>query len=308
MAIDFKIRSLLPDEWPDIALLIHRSTNSWYLKNLSRGIFGPDPLSCLVFPEIYEALDPGCCLVAEKDGTFLASCFYHPRETHWSLGIMNAAPESRGAAKVLLTKICRLADDAAKPLRLVSSACNLDSFSLYSKAGFKPLRTYQDMLLSVPEDGMPPSSRPEKASLVRPATPEDLPAIISLEEELTGLRREKDHRFFLENTHRIWNTLVIGSPQKPDGFMTSVAHPGSRMIGPGAAADAESALALVWSHLDRFHRGHTPVWLAPADETEFVHGCYSWGARNCEIHLSQVRGGSPPHRGLVFPTFMPETA
>lgn len=302
------IRPLRNDEWDVIATLIHQSTNAWYRKNLNRDIFGPDPLACRVFPEVYESLDPGCCLVAEANGTPVASCFYHPRETHWSLGIMNALPDSRGAAKALLTEICRLADEAGKSLRLVSSACNLDSFSLYSKAGFKPIRIHQDMILTVPENGMPSSTKSPGTDLIRSATPDDIPAIVSLEEELTGLRREKDHRFFIENAQGIWRTLVSENQNGLTGFMTSVAHPGSRMIGPGATRDTASALALVWSHLDRFHRGHTPVWLAPSDESAFVHGCYSWGAKNCEIHLSQVRGDHPPHTGLVFPTFMPETA
>jgi hypothetical protein len=301
------IRPLRPDEWDDIARFIQHSTNAWYRRNLNREIFGADPLACRIFPEVYEALDPGCCLVAEEDGKILGSCFYHPRETHWSLGIMNAAPDSKGAAKAILTEIVRLSWEANKPLRLVSSAFHLDSFSLYSKAGFKPIRVYQDMLLTVPENGLPLSTRPSGTENVRPATLADLPAIVALEEELTGLRREKDHRFFLENQQGIWNTLVIEN-EGITGFMTSVGHPGSRMIGPGACRDTASALALVWSHLDRFHRGHTPVWLAPSDETAFVHGCYAWGARNCELHLAQVLGEHSPHKGLVFPTFMPETA
>jgi hypothetical protein len=301
------LRPLRPDEWDTIAAFIHHSTNSWYRKNLNREIFAADPLACRIFPEVYETLDPGCCLVAEEDGMIVGSCFYHPRETHWSLGIMNSAPDSRGVAKAILREIVRLARAAGKPLRLVSSACHLDSFSLYSKAGFRPIRVYQDMLLAVPEDGMLLSTRPAGVDRVRPATAGDLPAIIALEQEIAGLRREKDHRFFLENVQRIWNTLVIEN-QGLTGFMTSVAHPGSRMIGPGACRDSEAALALVWAHLDRFHRGHTPVWLAPADEADFVHGCYGWGARNCELHLAQVLGECPPHRGLVFPTFMPETA
>ncbi|WAC19797.1 CHC2 zinc finger domain-containing protein [Luteolibacter sp. SL250] len=309
MPTPFHIRPLRPDEWDEVAALIHHSTNSWYRINLNREIFGPDPLACRVFPEIYEALDPGCCLVAEDaTGKLVGSCFYHPRETHWSLGIMNAIPESRGAANALLREITRLADDAGLPLRLVSSACNLDSFSLYSKAGFVPVRIYQDMILSVPETGMDPASAPALISSVRPATMDDLPAIVALEEEISGIRREKDHRFFIENGQGVWTTLVIDGADGLDGFLTSIAHPGSRMLGPGVSRDTATALALLWSQLDRTHRGSTPVWLAPADATELVHTCYGWGAKNCELHLAQTRGGSQRHSGFIFPTFMPETA
>lgn len=307
----YQIRPLRPDEWDNLAVLIHRSTNSWYRKNLNREIFGPDPLACRIFPEVYEALDPGCCLVAEAPGGALAgSCFYHPRETHWALGIMNTVPEYRGAAKAILAEITRMADAAGLPVRLVSSAYHLDSFSLYSKAGFLPIRVYQDMILSVPDEGMDPATAPEQVKSVRPAVMNDLEAIVSLEQDLTGIRREKDHRFFIENRSGIWSTLVIDSPDGSGlkGFLTSVAHPGSRMLGPGTARDTQTALALLWAQLDQFHRGASPVWLAPADATDLVHACYRWGAKNCELHLAQTRGGSRSHTGLIFPTFMPETA
>lgn len=310
MSHPFVIRALRPDEWDEAATLIHQSTNAWYRTHLNREIFGEDPLACRIFPEVYESLDPGCCLVAEDGaGKLIGSCFYHPRETHWSLGIMNSLPGSHGAAKAILNKITRLADAAGMPLRLVSSAFHLNSFSLYSKAGFVPLRVYQDMILAVPDTGMPLATAPHRVSFVRTATLEDLPAIVRLEREISGICREKDHRFFIENQQGIWTTLVIDSPggEGLDGFLTSIVHPGSRMLGPGISRDTEAALSLIWAQLDRGHRGFTPVWLAPADETELVQTCYQWGARNCELHLAQTRGGSRDHSGLIFPTFMPET-
>lgn len=310
MAGPFTIRALRPGEWDEVTALIHRSTTTWYRGHLNQEIFGPDPAVCRIFPEVYESLDPGCCLVAvDEGGAILGSCFYHPRDTHWSLGIMNAAPESRGAAKALLAEIIRRADAAGLPLRLVSSAMNLDSFSLYSRAGFVPVRVYQDLVLAVPESGLGPRSRPERAARVREATSEDLAAIVDLDLEISGLRRAKDHRFFLENRQGIWATLVIdsGTGSGIDGFLTTVAHPGSRLLGPGVCRDGAAALALIWEQLDRHHRGFSPVWLVPADAKEITGACYRWGARNCELHLAQVRGRSPAHQGLVFPTFMPET-
>ena len=107
MTDPMRIRELHSDEWMAVAELIHVSTNAWYEANLNRSIFQRDDASgCLVFPEVYEALDPGCCLVAEEeDGRLMGSCFYHPRETHVSLGIMNAHPDfaGRGVARALLS-------------------------------------------------------------------------------------------------------------------------------------------------------------------------------------------------------------
>ena len=95
-----------------------------------------------LFPETYEALDPGCTLVAEhpRTGRLMGSCFHHPRETHVSLGIMNVHPAyfGMGVARRLLRAITDDADARGLPVRLVSSAFNLDSYSLYTRAGFVP--------------------------------------------------------------------------------------------------------------------------------------------------------------------------
>ncbi|MFP6884157.1 MAG: hypothetical protein VCA40_06970 [Roseibacillus sp.] len=38
-----------------------------------------------------------------------------------------------------------------------------------------------------------------------------------------------------------------------------------------------------------------------------VASLYQWGARNCEMHVAQVRGEARDFRGVNMPTFMPET-
>ena len=58
-----------------------------------------------------------------------------------------------GVARSLLTKIIQIADDQSLPVRLISSAQNLDSFSLYTRQGFSPIQAFQDMYLEVPEEG-----------------------------------------------------------------------------------------------------------------------------------------------------------
>lgn len=312
----FRLRRLRPDEWDEVAALIFESTNAWYRRNLNRVIFpGDDPAVARVFPEIYEALDPGCCLVAEDTGSgrLIGSCFVHPRETHVALGIMNAHPDAagRGVARAILAEILRIARDeeGGKPVRLVSSAMNLDSFSLYTRAGFVPVRAFQDIFVEVPEDGMRPSAAPPGVARTRPAVPDDAPAMADLEFELNGIRREKDYRFFIENAANCWSVSVIPSPDgaRLDGFLCSIAHPASRMLGPGVAQDEAAAAALVFAQLDRHHRGASPVFLLPVDATDLVRTVYGWGGRNCEIHFSQVFGNNPPQHGITFPTFMPET-
>ena len=307
------LRAMRPDEWSDVAELIHGSTNGWYRKNRGFDVFTAGPKSCLLFPETYEALDPGCCVVAEDPATgrLMGSCFYHPRPTHVSLGIMNVHPDfaGRGIASRLLKFITELADQQGKPVRLVSSAMNLDSFSLYTRAGFVPRAAFADM--QIPAElaaKLAPPSPP--AHRLRAATGADVRAMADLEFELSRIRREKDFAHFIENRQGIWRTTVAENAAGGiDGFLVSVAHPGSTMLGPGVMRDEELAAALIADHL-RHHAaaGLAPVFLIPLDWPALQRQMYDWGGRNLEIHFAQVRGAFEPFAGVVMPTFMPETA
>ncbi|MDB4786438.1 MAG: GNAT family N-acetyltransferase [Planctomycetaceae bacterium] len=307
---ELQIRTMTREDWPDVAELIHVSTNYWYEANRNMRIFQCRPDQVNLFCRVYENLDPGCCLVVEhpETGRIIGSCFYHPRETHISLGIMNAHPSyfGMGVARNLLEEICQIADERQLPLRLFSSAMNLDSFSLYSRAGFTPYASFQDVLIDVPAEGLAVSV--PGVNHVRDATLDDLADIVKLETQLAGIKREKDWRYFLENSEGIWHVSVYETPAEGlSGVIASIADPASRMIGPGVARDEDIAAALLLSELNQ-HVGETPVWLIPTECQSLAQTLYSWGARNCELHFGQVRGGQAEFQGVLFPTFMPETA
>lgn len=307
--MNIQLRPMRTDEWSDVAELIYDSTNAWYQANGRAPIFSGPKHHCELFCMVYEALDRECCVVAEdfEAGRLAGSCFYHPRPTHVSLGIMNVAPDyfRQGVARRLLTFVTDLADEQGKPVRLVSSAVNLDSFSLYNRAGFVPRAIYQDMLMPVPEEGL--AADVPGAERVREATLDDVPAMVELELEVSGIRREKDYRYFIENADGIWHTSACeGDGGRLDGFLVSVAHPGSNMLGPGVMRGESQAAALIHAELNH-HCGATPVWLVPSACQELVQTMYAWGARNCELHFAQVRGAWQPPAGVVMPTFMPET-
>jgi GNAT superfamily N-acetyltransferase len=298
------LRSMRPGEEGDIAALIHRSTNAWYREKLGHEIFTGTPEDCRIFPETYEALDPGCCLVAEIEGKIAGSCFYHPRDTHVGLGIMNAAPEfaGRGVAKALLTEILERA--GGLPVRLVSSAMNLDSYSLYTRAGFCPVAVYQDMILPADRPLPPPPMIP---GTVRKADAADLFAMVDLESEVAGIRRAKDLAHFLRSPGGNWATFVHRDVTgKIDGWLASVDHPGCRMIGPGVMGEDGIALALIHAQL-MHRRGTSPVFLVPTHETTLVADLYGWGCRNVELHFAQVHGASQAPQGVVMPSFLPES-
>ncbi len=302
------ISPMQPDEWSQVGALIHQSTNSWYQSHLGHEIFNCSPSETDIFCKVYEALDPGCCLIARLDGNIAGSCFYHPRPTHISLGILNVASDyfGRGIARALLNAVCEIADAENKTVRLISSALNLDSFSLYSRAGFCPKAVYQDMIIPYPEHGHIYKSPP--TFTVRDAAIEDLEGMVELELKHTGLSRKKDFKYFLENSEGIWHTsIAVMESGELSGFMVSHVHPASAIVGPGFATSEEVAEALVCEELN-FRGPSTPLIVVPAIASNLIKSLYARGARNLELHLGQARGVFQEPTGYQFPTFLPETA
>jgi GNAT superfamily N-acetyltransferase len=299
------------DDRFEVAELIYASINVWYQQHGLPPIFVGGPRITEIFYEVYHALAPGCAVVAEAPDTrrLMGSCFYHPRKHHVSLGIMNVHPNhfGKGVGRALLQSILDFADQHDyKAVRLTSSALNLDSFSLYNRAGFVPRCVYQDMVLRVPQDG-PNGSAPAGTERVRPARSADVPALAALEMDISGISRAEDYGYCIANTLGFWRTLVYENSRGDiDGLLISSAHPALRMLGPVLARTEAEAAALLWCGLDH-HRDQSPVVLVPVERSPLVAQMYGWGARNCELHLCQVRGEFQPFRGISMPTFLPET-
>ncbi|MEO0415796.1 MAG: GNAT family N-acetyltransferase [Verrucomicrobiota bacterium] len=306
----FRIRTMRPEDANAVADLIYLSTNSWYQQNRGFSIFNGGPEVCLLFTDVYQDIDNGNNLVAEdnRTGNVIGSCFVHPRETHVSLGIMNVHPNhfGKGVASVLLDRIISDARARDLPVRLVSSAMNLDSYSLYTRKGFVPFALFQDMVIDVPEEGIE-TPEPYAGIHVREGELRDLIGMGQLEFEVAGISREQDYCYFIENDLGIWNTVVVSDrPGEVDGFLVSVDHPGSCMIGPGVARTPEIAAAMLFEQLKKF-KGKKPVFLIPTEQGDLVQSLYAAGAKNCELHVAQVHGAAQPICGVVMPSFMPET-
>ena len=294
-----------------ISRLLHRALVHWYESRLGQGArFGDNHEPFALFPEVYEALDPGQCVTARTEsGEIIGLCFSHERETHVAVGIVVTSPDAagRGIAKRMMSLVLDKAQRLGKPARLVSSLMNLDSFSLYTRLEFVPGTIFQDLLITVPEGGMP-APAPTGVNRVRDAVLTDVPRIADFERTQQGVRREKDFAFFLRNEVGRWRLFVSEDEEGAvDGFLAMSTHPSFAMIGPGVAADEETAAALLWKALDG-QRGTTLVFLAPCGATRLVRSAYSWGARNVELHVAQSTAPIANTRGIVFPTFMPETA
>ena len=147
----------------------------------------------------------------------------------------------------------------------------------------------------------------EASYTIDDATEADIQDMVDLEDELMGINREKDFRYFIENERQIWQTVVCRNANKVIvGFLSSVNHPASKMIGPGVARNEEVTVIMLANLLERF-RGESPVFLLPVSASQAVQTAYNWGARNCEIHFAQCRGELREPDGIIMPTFMPET-
>lgn len=304
-----RIRTMTPDDRGEVGALIQLSLNYWYQTHGMHAVFSGNPHAADVFFEVYHELEPGCAIVAEDERTGLlaGSCFYHPRPHHYGLGIMNAHPNyfGSGVSGLLLRHIIELARSEGKPVRLTSSALNLTSFSLYTRAGFVPRCAFQDLYLKVPPGGLD-VPRPDEAR-VRPARLDDVAAMAGLEMEVSGISREMDYRFCIANAQGFWHASVYETGQGAiDGFLISCGHPCFNMLGPGVARGEREAEALIWHELD-VYRGRAPILLIPVERAGLVRALYQAGARNCEMHFCQVLGDAKPFAGVSMPTFLPET-
>jgi len=310
--MNFELGPIHHNEFHAVASLLHRSLVEWYESRLQQGArFGENPKPFLIFPEVYEALDPGEGIVAREtaSGRLLGVCFIHPRETHFGVGIVATAPEAagRGLARAMMTEALQRARAADKPMRLVSSLLNLDSFSLYTRLGFVPQAIFQDLLITVPPEGIN-ASTPPHVDRVRLARHDEAACLADFEASLQGVRRELDYRFFLSNEVGSWKVWVSeDATGKINGVLVVSLNPAMPMLGPGITTDEVTATALLWRALDEL-RGQSYILLAPASASQLIATLYRWKARNIELHVQQVHGRVSAGRGIVFPTFLPESA
>jgi GNAT superfamily N-acetyltransferase len=284
---------------------------TWYEKHLRQGDrFGTDFGPFRLFPELYARLDPGECLAAFDPADALKGlCFVHPRPTHISVGIVATAPEASGLgiARSLMQSVVERASRESKPLRLVSSLLNIDSFSLYSRLGFVPHTIYQDILFTVPAQGIS-CSPPAGARHIRAARKSDLSAVVELEFELQRIRRMQDYHFLFESHVGIWKVWISEEPSGTiNGVLVSSEHPDWSMLGPGVARNPDIAAGLLWRALDS-RRAQSSVVLVPSAESELVRTLYQWGGRNIELHVAQSLPATNHGQGIAFPTFLPESA
>jgi hypothetical protein len=161
------------------------------------------------------------------------------------------------------------------------------------------------MVITVSDDHLEPQVPGQDR--VRDAAPEDVSQMSDLEMEISGIKRELDYRYSIENPRKVLHASVFENDQHGiEGFMISVKHPALTMMGPCVARSEETAIALIRKEMERF-RGTRVLMLIPIEKRKMVEQLYTWGAVNVEIHLSQVWGEFQPLKGVSMPSFLPET-
>lgn len=313
---NFDLRPLVADDREAFCEMLYSSFNTWYRqRGLNDQYFRCPQEDLGIIYDIYQDMDPDLNVAAieKTTGRLMGACFYHPREHHVSLGIMAVHPDfwKQKVASALYDHILNYVDTNGFPsLRIVQSACNVESFSLYTRGGTFPRCSYHDMIFEVPADGIPASQiDPElETDRVRQATLEDVSAMGQLEMKVSGIIREQDYRYCIENKRGIWHVTVMEKADRKglEGFMISCGHPSFNMLGPCVAETEEAAGALVIEDLN-FYRGRTPLFIVPTNKQKLVHMLYKLGAINIEVHFYQARGQFQEFNGVSMPTFLPET-
>ena len=113
----------------------------------------------------------------------------------------------QGIAGSLLKKIIKMAKDQSLPVRLVSSTQNLDSFSLYTRQGFTPIQTFQDLYLEIPKNGL--DFERSEEYLITKASLNDVEAMVELEKKtLRNRTRKRFSVFHRKQTKNLENFIV----------------------------------------------------------------------------------------------------
>jgi GNAT superfamily N-acetyltransferase len=307
----FLLRPLRDSDVSEYAEMLYTSFNDWYWKHgWGKDYFGCKSQETSIFYDIYNDLTPGRSIAAfdKQTGQMIGACFYHPRETHVSLGIMCTHKDcwGKGIGRAMVDHILKFTEENSyKSCRLVGSAINMNSFSLYNRSGFVPRGIYHDMVITVSEETL--MARTPCEDRVRNVITEDVTGMGDLEMEISGIKREIDYHYAIENPRNVLHAAVYENDQHGiDGLMISVKHPSLNMLGPCVARSREIALALIRKEVRRFKE----TWIllvVPMEKGNMVEQLYKWGAVNVETHLKQVWGEFQPFKGVNLPSFLPET-
>lgn len=182
----------------------------------------------------------GAGWVAEQDGALVGTGLcWKQGDHHASLGMIIVSPEhqGKGIGRELMQFVLEELGDRCILLNATAAGQ-----PLYERLGFAAIGTlcqHQGTLAAIPPVA------PEGGTRVRPAAPEDLPAIIALANRATGMRRDT----LVRELAGMGEVSVLERDGAPLGFSIMRQFGRGRLIGPLVAPDADGARALIahWS-------------------------------------------------------------
>ncbi|KAK9326533.1 acyl-CoA N-acyltransferase [Lipomyces starkeyi] len=192
-------------------------------------------------------------LVFIENGNAVASGLWWPHgERHATLGMIIVDPNRQGSGigKHLMTGLLDQLGERSQILHATAPG-----EPLYGKLGFVAagsVRQYQGEAINVPAPTL------SKRQRLRPTTPADLPILLELDRQATGLPRQDTLAALLA----LGEGVVLEQDGEPVGF--SILRPFGRgqVVGPAVASSAEEARMLIqhWLHTEdgRFLRIDVP--------------------------------------------------
>lgn len=175
--------------------------------------------------------------VASEDGEPLALNFLDERNEIAGVGpvAVGVQHQGRGLGKLVMEALLEQAEASAyQSVRLLQSAYNRVSFSLYSRLGFD----VKDGVAFI--KGRPPEEE-RPADEVREGTPADLDAMDELSLEVLGFRRRGD----LELPSGLTPPLVLERQGHIVGFTCRLVTPSGILLGPAVARDEQALRDLI---------------------------------------------------------------
>ena len=178
--------------------------------------------------------------VAEQDGAVVGTGLcWKQGDGHASLGMIIVSPEhqGKGIGRELMQLVLEELGDRCVLLNATAAGQ-----PLYERMGFAAIGTlcqHQGILAAIPPVALDGGAR------VRPAGPEDLPAIVALANRATGMARDA----LVRALAGLGDVSVLERDGAPLGFSILRQFGRGRVIGPLVAPDADGARALVahWS-------------------------------------------------------------
>ncbi|MCS0632501.1 GNAT family N-acetyltransferase [Telluria mixta] len=182
----------------------------------------------------------GTGYVAEQEGTVIGTGLcWKQGDGHASLGMIIVSPDhqGKGIGRELMRLVLEELGDRCVLLNATAAGQ-----PLYERMGFAAIGTlyqHQGILAAIPSVALDGGAR------VRPAAPEDLPAIIALADRATGMARDT----LVRELAAMGEVAVLERNGAPVGFAILRQFGRGRVIGPLVAPDTDSAKALIaqWS-------------------------------------------------------------